>query len=131
LDKEYFAMRGDGAWMSHAGKTVRITGPDPDSQTILFGTGFSYDPESRAKQYAALPKLMEQFTDLRSVGSAALGLCLAAEGAVDAFVESDLYEFDWAAGAVIAEEAGLIVHRPETFRGGISAYPKHLLPRAE
>ncbi|WP_331709306.1 inositol monophosphatase family protein, partial [Microbacterium sp. CCH5-D1] len=66
------------------------------------------------------------FTDLRSVGSAALGLCLVAEGSVDAFIETDLYEFDWAAGALIAEEAGLIVKRPATMRGGIVAHPPHL-----
>src|SRR5690606_7505273 len=83
LDKEYFAVRGQGAWLTHAESTTRISGPDPDSQTRLFGTGFSYDPKSRAQQYAALPELMKKFTDLRSVGSAALGLCLAAEGAVD------------------------------------------------
>lgn len=69
---------------------------------------------------------MSSFTDLRSVGSAALGLCLAAEGSVDAFIETDLYEFDWAAGALIAEEAGLIVRRPPTRRGGIAAFPPHL-----
>lgn len=126
LGKEYYASRGAGAFMTYRGKTRKLDGPNPQSETVLFGTGFSYDPVSRAQQYAALPKLMEKFTDMRSVGSAALGLCLAAEGAVDAFLESDCYEFDWAAGALIAEEAGLVVKRPATLRGSISAYPKHL-----
>lgn len=126
LKKEYYAAIGLGAFVDYRGKTRQITGASPDSETVLFGTGFSYDPKSREQQYADLPRHMQYFTDIRSVGSAALGLCLAAEGAVDAFVETDCYEFDWAAGALIAEEAGLTVYRPDTHRGSISAYPQHL-----
>ena len=126
---EYWAARGLGAWTQRGEQAPRrMTGPNPASPTRLFGTGFSYDDDVRLAQYAALPELMRDFSDIRSIGSAALGLALAAEGVTDAFVESDLYEFDWAAGALIAEEAGLIVERPAGMRGGIRAYPPHLAP---
>ena len=36
----------------------------------------------------------------------------AAEGAIDAYYERDIKEYDWAAAALIAEEAGLTVQRP-------------------
>lgn len=132
LNTEYFASRGAGAWRIRAGGAPeRLTGAPANRATRLLGTGFSYDSDQRSRQYAALPRLMEQFMDMRSVGSAALGLALAAEGSVDGFLESDLYEFDWAAGALIAEEAGLTVLRPSTHRGGILAYPSDFVLPAE
>ena len=126
LDRVYSAGAGLGAHRVSAGIRRRLHGPATDETPVLLAVGFSYDPEQRARQLAELPARMTSFTDLRSVGSAALGLCLVAEGSVDAFIETDLYEFDWAAGALIAEEAGLVVKRPGTVRGGIVAYPSHL-----
>lgn len=126
LRQEYYAQQGAGAWRVSRGSTAELTGPDPDARTVLFGTGFSYSSEMRATQFAQLPHYMQNFTDVRSVGSAALGLCMAADGSTSAFVETDLYEFDWAAGALIAEEAGLTVIRPDAHRGGIWAYPRHI-----
>ena len=57
---------------------------------------------------------MSGFADLRRFGSAAVAICSIAEGAIDSFHEADLGEYDWAAGALIAEEAGLVVVRPAT-----------------
>lgn len=126
LGHVYAAAAGHGAFRETAGVRRQLHGPVEGATPVLLAVGFSYDPAQRARQLAELPGLMSSFTDLRSVGSAALGLCLAAEGSVDAFIETDLYEFDWAAGALIAEEAGLIVRRPPTRRGGIAAFPPHL-----
>ncbi|MFJ6533726.1 inositol monophosphatase family protein [Microbacterium sp. NPDC091662] len=126
LDHVYSAGSGLGAYRESGGIRRRLRGPATDATPVLLAVGFSYDPEQRARQLAELPTRMSAFTDLRSIGSAALGLCLVAEGSVDAFIETDLYEFDWAAGALIAEEAGLIVRRPATVRGGIVAHPPHL-----
>lgn len=126
LRQEYYARAGAGAWLDWRGSTVTLSGADADADTVLFGTGFSYSREMRDRQFADLPHYMEHFTDVRSVGSAALGLCMAADGSTSAFVETDLYEFDWAAGALIAEEAGLTVIRPDAHRGGIWAYPRHI-----
>jgi myo-inositol-1(or 4)-monophosphatase len=44
--------------------------------------------------------------DIRRFGSAALDLCAVALGQVDAFFEWGMHEWDWAAGALIAREAG-------------------------
>lgn len=122
----YSAGAGVGAYRESRRTRRQMHGPAQDAAPVLLAVGFSYDPEQRSLQLDELPERMRRFTDLRSVGSAALGLCLVAEGSVDAFIETDLYEFDWAAGALIAEEAGLIVKRPDTHRGGIAAYPPHL-----
>ncbi|MBK0418774.1 inositol monophosphatase [Leucobacter sp. CSA1] len=122
LSKEYFAARGQGAWVKFGGRVERLSGPAPDAGTRLLGTGLSYDSSVRTTQLADLSHYMDHFDDMRSLGSAALGLCAVADGSVDAFLESDLYEFDWAAAALIAEEAGASVERPAQHRGGILAY---------
>jgi myo-inositol-1(or 4)-monophosphatase len=40
-------------------------------------------------------------------------MCAVAEGSIDAYYERDIKEYDWAAAALIAEEAGLSVVRPK------------------
>ena len=56
-----------------------------------------------------LAGLAERIRDIRRFGSAALDLCLAAEGTVDGYYEAGLNSWDMAAGALIATEAGLEV----------------------
>ena len=43
------------------------------------------------------------------MGGAALALCSVACGRVDAYFETGLNAWDWAAGGLIAEEAGAVV----------------------
>jgi myo-inositol-1(or 4)-monophosphatase len=50
--------------------------------------------------------------DLRRPGASSLDLCAVAAGWVDAYVEHGLHRWDWAAGALIAEEAGAVVRLP-------------------
>jgi myo-inositol-1(or 4)-monophosphatase len=45
-----------------------------------------------------------------------------AQGSLDAFIEDDLAVHDWAAGALIAEEAGAVVSRPDIGRDAMSAH---------
>ncbi len=74
--------------------------------TALVATGFGYRPEERAEQAAILPRLLPAVRDIRRFGSAALDLCWVAGGRFDAFYESGLNDWDWAAGGLICEEAG-------------------------
>src|SRR5690606_23826470 len=53
--------------------------------------------------------LLDRVRDIRRFGAAALDLCLAADGSVDAYFESGLNPWDYAAGTLIAAEAGLVV----------------------
>ncbi|CEA07561.1 Inositol-1-monophosphatase [Arthrobacter saudimassiliensis] len=121
LGRIYYAAAGQGAWLEAAGSRSRLTGPDPERKGRLLGTGFSYDAARRREQYAALPSLAAEFADIRRLGSAALDLCLVADGTLDAYLEQGLNEYDYAAGALIAEEAGVAVVRPGTPGGVMSA----------
>lgn len=123
LGKTYFASLGGGAWLEDSTGRRRLTGPRPDSGARLLGMGYSYSAEIRDRQYASTALLMRGFTDSRALGSAALAVCAVAEGAIDAYHETDLEEYDWAAGAVVAQEAGLIVTRPTDSDSALSVMP--------
>jgi myo-inositol-1(or 4)-monophosphatase len=112
LGKLYFASRGEGAWLQEGGTVTRLYGPVQGRTGQILASGFSYDPETRVEQALALAGFMEGFADLRRLGSAALDLCLVADGTHDAYGERGLNEHDFAAGALIAEEAGCWVRRP-------------------
>ena len=78
----------------------------------LIGTGFSYLPERRARQAAMVARMLAKVRDVRRVGSAALDLCAVASCWVDGYAEHGLQRWDWAAGALIAAEAGAVVVLP-------------------
>jgi myo-inositol-1(or 4)-monophosphatase len=118
LRRTYFASRGGGAWLeeqSAQGRTTvrRLQGPLLPRNGQLLATSLTYDPVVRARLVAELDGRMQGFNDFRRLGSAALELCAVAEGGVDAYLEFGLYEHDFAAGALIAEEAGAWVRRPD------------------
>ncbi|MDO4920007.1 inositol monophosphatase family protein [Kocuria sp.] len=113
LDRIYFAVAGLGSWVRRDGTDRRLSGPEPARRGALYGTGFSYDAAARREQFGAFLDTMEDFSDMRRLGAASLDLCLVAEGSLDGYSERGLHEHDWAAGALIAQEAGVRVERPD------------------
>ncbi|MFZ0378813.1 MAG: inositol monophosphatase family protein [Solirubrobacteraceae bacterium] len=75
----------------------------------MVATGFGYDRAVRARQADILLKLLPRVRDIRRVGAAALDLCWAACGRVDAYYERGVNAWDVAAGGLIASRAGLVV----------------------
>ena len=67
--------------------------------------GLLYAAEQRDHEGAVLAALIGRIRDIRR-GSAALDLCRLAAGEVDAYWELDLSPWDFAAGVLIAREAG-------------------------
>ena len=112
LRRTYYAVRGAGAWLDEDGTVRRLEGPAPGRPGRIYGTGFSYDPALRERQFDTFLDSMRHYTDLRRIGSAALDLCMVADGTLDGYAEQGLHEHDWAAGALVAEEAGALVTRP-------------------
>jgi myo-inositol-1(or 4)-monophosphatase len=91
-----------------------------DLSMVLLGTGFGYSPGRRAAQAALLAELLPVVRDVRRIGSAALDLCMVAAGRLDAHYEHGLNVWDWAAGALIAAEAGARVTLPPPDAGPAS-----------
>ena len=111
-----------------AGQGAMVTGPYGKAHTLHFAhtknpalalvaTGFGYDAQRRAAQAELLTKLLPQVRDIRRIGAAALDLCRVAEGTVDAYFEHGINAWDFAAGAIIAREAGAVVHHPGFEKG--------------
>jgi myo-inositol-1(or 4)-monophosphatase len=111
----FTAVRGGGAWLTAPGAAAqRLHGSAATSlDQTLVATGFGYRAEQRRAQGAVVAELLPQVRDIRRVGSAALDLCAAAAGRVDAYYELNLNPWDHAAGALVAAEAGLVVSGTE------------------
>jgi myo-inositol-1(or 4)-monophosphatase len=102
----FHARRGGGAWLGER----RLTGPrDVPLSRAVVATGFGYDPQLRSHQAAVAARLLPQVSDIRRLGSAALDLCFLAAGRVDGYYEAGLNPWDYAAGLLIASEAGCVV----------------------
>ena len=102
----FTAERGGGARLN--GRPV-TAGAAPALGMALVATGFGYDPQRRAHQGEVLGAVLPRVRDIRRNGSAAIDLCGLACGRADAFYERGLNRWDWAAGALVAEEAGIAV----------------------
>ncbi|MFN2495581.1 MAG: inositol monophosphatase [Pseudonocardiaceae bacterium] len=103
------AARGQGAECD--GVALRVSSAT-QLELSLIGTGFSYRPERRARQAAMVAAMLPKVRDVRRAGSAALDLCAVGSGWLDGFIEHGLQRWDWAAGALIASEAGAVVRLP-------------------
>jgi myo-inositol-1(or 4)-monophosphatase len=109
----YSAARGHGALAQRDGATTSLTSSTAvELPMSLVGTGFSYAPEQRARQGEILARMLPAVRDVRRMGSAALDLCSVATGELDAYYEDGVHLWDWAAGALIAAEAGAVLRLP-------------------
>ncbi|MEZ0357423.1 inositol monophosphatase family protein [Mycobacterium sp. SA01] len=115
----YSAAAGRGAHVSRGGQRRELrAAPVTELSMALVGTGFGYAPQRRAEQSALLAGLLPLVRDVRRIGSASLDLCMVAAGRLDAHYEHGLHVWDWAAGALIAAEAGAVVALPRLDEDG-------------
>lgn len=124
----YRGATGEGAWVARGGLRGRgaaaggsegcedevrlLASHADDPATALVATGFSYSARRRQQQAELLTRVLPRVRDIRRSGSAALDLCQLAEGRVDAYYEHGTHPWDYAAAAVIAQEAGAVVRHP-------------------
>ena len=99
----FTAIAGRGAWCN--GRLLSVAGATTLA-TALVATGFSYVAERRAWQAEVLARVMPSVRDVRRAGAASLDLCWLAAGRVDVYYERGLQPWDYAAGALVAAEAG-------------------------
>lgn len=99
----FAAHRGHGATCN--GRPLAVNDPVPLAHALIL-TGFSYDVEQRKRQAAIVAEVLPQVRDIRRIGSAALDLCMVGAGMADAYYEDTTARWDWAAGALVAAEAG-------------------------
>jgi myo-inositol-1(or 4)-monophosphatase len=105
-DETFTAVRGQGARMGL--RDLRVNDPVPLAQALI-ATGFGYQSDQRSRQAAVVARLLPKVRDIRRIGSTALELSWLAAGRVDGYYEDEISNWDWAAGLVIAAEAGATV----------------------
>lgn len=122
LDDYYCASKGQGAFRN--GKKIHVSELD-DLNDAMIGTGFaclrSYLENNNLERFC---RIAQRTTGQRRLGSAAVDICLVADGQLDAFWEQELNLYDVAAGALIAQEAGATV---TDFHGNDGIFPKNIL----
>jgi myo-inositol-1(or 4)-monophosphatase len=100
---------GAGAWLETLGQADRqrlSCNSGVPLCAALVATGFSYGAAQRSDQGRVVAAILPEVRDIRRSGSAAADLCSVAAGELDAFYERGLKYWDYAAGALIAREAG-------------------------
>lgn len=110
LREAYVGVRGGGAWTIRGGRAMPVRVSDAQRlDKALIATGFGYDVEARRIHGAAVGRLVGEVRDIRRSGSAVVDFSWVARGRLDAYVEDGLNAWDYAAGALIAHEAGAVV----------------------
>lgn len=107
LGLRYRAVKGGGAYRNRERISVN------DRPTIgegIIATGFPYDRAKRAKPIClALENMLLKAGGIRRLGAASLDLCFVADGRFAGYYEMGLKPWDYAAGSLVAAEAGAIV----------------------
>jgi len=122
LNDYYCAEKGKGAFKN--GKKIKVSNETGLGNSMI-GTGFaclrSYLEDNNLERFC---RIAQKTTGQRRLGSAAMDLCLVADGQLDAFWEQELNLYDIAAGALIVQEAG---GTTTDFKGNPGIYPKQIL----
>jgi myo-inositol-1(or 4)-monophosphatase len=122
LNDYYVAEKAQGAWKN--GQPIMVSSENRLADAMV-STGFacvrSFASDNNLQRFC---RIAEKTAGQRRFGSAALDLCLVADGQVDAFWEQALNLYDVAAGALIASEAGATI---TDFIGKQGLFPKQIL----
>jgi myo-inositol-1(or 4)-monophosphatase len=109
VHREVFtAVRGGGAWLRADGSPpLRLRcNTGVTLARALVATGFGYAAGRRQVQGEVVAGVLPRVRDIRRGGSCAVDLCALAAGRVDAYYERGVNYWDYAAGGLVATEAG-------------------------
>ena len=99
----FSAVKGGGARLN--GREIKSADAPLGEVVCCFGTS-PYYPEATDETFRAVRYLFDNSLDIRREGSAAMDLCSIAMGRAGMFYETVLSFWDYAAGMLIASEAG-------------------------
>lgn len=106
----YFARRGHVSQIRDESGVHTLSATNcAEVARALIGTGFGYTQTRRQSQARVLNRVLPEVRDIRRIGSCAIDLCLVARGALDAYFERGVNLWDYAAGALIAQESGALI----------------------
>ena len=102
-DNMYTAQIGEGAFKN--GKPIRVSNRSFEDG-IFFTAWCAYDKKLSAPCFEVSERLHPRCNDIRRIGTAAVELCMLAEGAAEMYFEIRLCPWDFAAASVVLFEAG-------------------------
>lgn len=106
-DEMYTAVRGSGALLND--RRLRVS-EIKGLKGALIGTGIPFRDQRFIDPYLGMLKALTRETaGIRRPGSAALDFAYVAAGRIDGFWELGLSQWDFAAGALLVQEAGGVV----------------------
>ena len=103
VNELFSAVRGEGAALN--GRPIRTSEAPLGENVVCCGTA-PYNPELADRTFSLMKAAYLAGLDIRREGSAALDLCSVAAGRAGVYFEMSLSLWDYAAGALIVEEAG-------------------------
>jgi myo-inositol-1(or 4)-monophosphatase len=102
-----WAVRGRGAFLRQRGRVRRLRVSErPTLDRALVLTGYGYERSGYPAWLARFERVLVAAQAVRMSGSAVNDLISVASGAADVYWEDELQPWDWAAGALLVEEAG-------------------------
>lgn len=110
VDELFTAVKGQGAFLN--GSPIHAADGGLRENMVVFGTA-PYDAALSEQTFEIAKKVFAASLDLRREGSAALDLCTVAAGRAGLYFELQVSLWDYAAGALIAEEAGCRCLKPD------------------
>ena len=130
-DELFTAVKGEGAFLN--GRPIHVD-EGPLSETIVCCGTAPYKPGASGETFRLMKLAYDESLDVRRQGSAALDLCSVAAGRAGLYFELSLSLWDYAAGALLVQEAGGIctqldgaplpfdASKPTVCAGGPAAY---------
>ena len=108
VDEMFTALKGRGAFLNS--RPIHVSGAGLAESVVCIGTA-PYDAALSDRTFALARRVYDASLDVRREGSAALDLCTVAAGRAGLYFELQVSLWDYAAGALIAEEAGALCSR--------------------
>jgi len=116
----YFAVKEKGSFLTTKRETktgikkkkvrLELSKTSKKLKNSLLVTGFACEKgQEFEREFEIFLDMMKHARGIRRMGSAAMDMCLVAEGVFDAFWERGLSPWDMAASSLIASEAGAFV----------------------
>lgn len=102
-DEIFYAKRGEGAYLNS--EKIAVSTLESHKALAILVPPHRHHEELDG-YLASMRRLYEIYSDVRSIGSAALSLCYLASGRVSCYYERLLHIYDIASGLLIAKEAG-------------------------
>lgn len=106
-EETFHAVQGEGAYLN--GRPIHVSHREDFGTCIISLGSTPYEKDKADMLFPIFQRVFTRTADFRRSASAALDLCYTAVGRIDGYLEFNIKPWDYAAGALIVEEAGGVI----------------------